>query len=565
MADHRSRIGAAPAGSTAAFLLVLLCVGLALLAARPAPAFDFGGDAQARSLGDEFARLALDTPESNFLLQSGQISQRTYRERLQRDQAALPRLQQALARLSSAQQAAARQQAATRFNQGMADLHRQVTDWQQRGRPRGPQRAGRPAAQTYTAPPPYVPPAPYTPPQQPSRFERLLLLLLAGAGVGAGVVVIARRRRTGSPALPPDAEEIPSRATATATSAAPALPEDAGMLPTMPASGPVMPRAATASSTPVTGDAKERLLAEQTAKYQATLTAAMDELTATQVALEERKTVPELIDKDLARVGGLVYERLKKLLREQASGMGKMVLHALVLLPLWHRFRRGGIGFKILVLFGAYWLYGVIGQLMAAGFTHSPIVIYLIIAGLCFYFARRAQTRGTVRELEANATSLQHPSLLRIYAEQAPGPLWLLRFWSAPGKPPCDEAQVALPNVDATAAAAGGTLLSFGDLATYRIATDADPVFSGGNAKNAFMMAHSPLLQQAVQECRNDLAPILKHAHLYAQLKWRERRQKGEIPRLEAMLGNVKRLADIWAPVYVSDKVFEFLIRRVDL
>ena len=146
MADHRSRIGAAPAGSTAAFLLVLLCVGLALLAARPAPAFDFGGDAQARSLGDEFARLALDTPESNFLLQSGQISQRTYRERLQRDQAALPRLQQALARLSSAQQAAARQQAATRFNQGMADLHRQLTDWQQRGRPRGSQRAGRRAA-----------------------------------------------------------------------------------------------------------------------------------------------------------------------------------------------------------------------------------------------------------------------------------------------------------------------------------------------------------------------------------------------------------------------------------
>ena len=556
---------AAAAGSPAALLIALLIFGLALLAATPAPAFDFGGDAQARSLGTAFAELALDPRESNFLLQSGQISQQTYQQRLRRDQAELPHLQQALARLSSEQQGVARQQAATRFNQGMADLQRRVTEWQRRGRPQGPQSDGGRAAHTYTAPPPYVPPAPYTPPQQSSRFGRLLLLLLVGGGVAAGVVVIARRRRPGgTPALPPDAEDVPPR------SVAPALPPDPDSLPAVPASGPVAaphPAIASviASPTPVRGDAKERLLAEQTAKYQATLTAAMDELTATQVALEERKTVPGLLDKDLGRVGTLIYERVKKLLREQASGLGKVALHALLLLPLWHRFKRSGIGLKIVILIGAYWAYGAIGRLMAAGFTHTPIFAYLLAAGLCFYFERRAQTRGVVKELEANAASLLHPSLLYIYKDQAPGLIWLLRFWSAPGKPACEEAQVNMQNADPAAAAAGATLLSLGEMATYRIAADADPVLGGSKPNNAFMTAYAPLLQSAVLECRNDLVPILKHAEIFAQLKWRERRQKGEIPRLEAMLANIKRLGDLWASVYTSDKVFEFLIRRIDL
>ena len=559
MADHRSRTRAVPAASPAAFGLALLLLALALLAAMPTSALDFGGEAQARSLGESFAKLALDASESNFLLQSGQISQQAYRSRLQRDQAELPVLKQALARLSSEQQAVARQQAAATFNQRSADLRRRITEWQQQRRPRGPQRAGRQAAQTYTAPPPYVPPPPYSPSGQSSRFKRLLLLLLAGAGAGAGAIVIANRRRSGSPALPPEAEEIPSR------SIAPALPEDPGSPPAMPAAASVAPRPiAKASATPVSGDAKERLLGEQTAKYQATLTAAMDELTATQVALEERKTLPELLRKDLGRIGTLVHERLKKLLREETPGVGKAIGSALLLMPLWRRFWRGGIGFKVLMVIGAWWLLGGIARMMVAGLYLAPVLIYLLIAvPVCFFFARRAQTSGTVKELEANAASLQHPTLVHVYPDQAPGPMWAVRFWSAAGKATCDETQINLQNADPTAGA-GASFLSFGEMATYRIAADADPVLIASKP-GGLMNAHGALLQRAVLETRNDLVPILKHAHFYGQLKWRERRQRAEVPRLEALLGNVKRLADIWAPVYVSDKVFEFLIRRIDL
>src|SRR6185437_3791936 len=549
MPDHRSRTRAVPARSPAALLrALLLFLGLALLTAPPASALDSGGEAQARSLGEAFARLALDTRESSFLLESGQISQQAYRARLQRDQAEVPRLRQALARLTSEQQAAARQQAAITFNQGTADLNRRITEWQQHGRPRGPQRAGRQAAQSYTAPPPYVPPAPYATPRQSSRLGRLFLLLLAGAGVGTGAIVIARRRRAGSPALPPDAEEIPSRSIATA----PALPADPGSLPSMPAVASVTPRPiAAASAMPVSGDAKERLLGEQTAKYQATLTAAMDELTATQVALEERKTLPELLRKDLGRVGTLVHERLKKLLREETPGVGKAVGAALLLMPLWRRFWRAGIGLKILMGIGAWWLLGSIARMMVAGLYLAPALIYLFIAvPVCFFFARRAQTSGTVKELEANAASLQHPTLVHVYPDQAPGLMWAVRFWSAAGKATCDETQINLQNADPSAGA-GATFLSFGDMATYRIAADADPVLIASKP-GGLMNAHGALLQRAVLETRNDLVPILKHAHFYGELKWRERRQRGEVPRLEALLGNVKRLADIWAPVYVS-------------
>ncbi|HEY1890898.1 MAG TPA: AAA family ATPase [Steroidobacteraceae bacterium] len=570
MADHRSRMRAAPAGSPAGFLLALF-LALAYLALTPAAALDASEQAQARSLGDIFAELALDSRQSNFLLQSGQISASTYHQRLQRDQAELPRLQQALARLSNEQQALARQEAAAKYNQGFADLQRQVTEWQRQGRPQGRQRA----AETNTAPPPpYVPPPPpYVPPRQSGGLERLLMLLVVVGGVGAAVVVIRRRRHTSNPSLPTDVAEVPPRsfappaAPAPVAASAPALPAEPVSLPAVPAAGSVMPKpTAAVSATPVTGDAKERLLAEQTAKYQATLTAAMDELMTTQVALEERKTLPGLIDKDLSRVGTLVYERVKKLMHDAAPGSGKAVRNAFLLLPIVHRFRRGGLGLKIVIGIGVWYLVRGELRLLAAGFRLIPLIVYLIVAGVCFYFARRAQTRGVVKELDANAASLLHPSLLYIHKDQAPGVIWLLRFWSTPGKPACEESQMNMPNVDSATAAAGATLLSMGDMATYRIAVDADPVLGGGgNSKSAFMASYAPFLQSALLESRNDLVPILKHAEMYTELKWRERRQKGQIPRLEALLGSVKRLSDLWAPVYVSDKVFEFLIRRIDL
>ncbi|HEX4269617.1 MAG TPA: AAA family ATPase [Steroidobacteraceae bacterium] len=553
-------------------MLRLLVFGLALLASSRAPALDAATQARDQSLGVAIGSTVGDVRLNAFLEQSGQISAQQYQARMQGDKVELGRLQQMLIQLPADQQNVVHLAAQNALNQDMAQLNRRVAEWRRRGQSRGRQRTGRPAAQTYAPPPPYVPPAPYIPPPpRSSGFERLLVLLLVGGGVGAGVVVIARRRRTDSASLPAEVEAIPSRsfalppAPALVSASAPALPAEPESLPAIPASGSVMPKpTAAVSAAAVTGDAKERLLAEQTAKYQAALTAAMDELTATQALLEERKAVIELLRKDIGRVGTLVHDRVKKLLHEATPGLAKAVSNAFLLMPVWRRFRRGGLGLKIVIGIAVWWLVSRDLRLLAAGFHFLPLLSYLIVAGVCFYFERRAQTSGTVKVLEANAATLQHPMLAHIYPDQAPGPLLLLRFWTIAGKPAFDETQTTLPNADPRSVG-GANLLGFDEMANYRIFPDADPQLLMFNAKSPFIAAHGPLLQRAVLECRNDLVPIIKHAEAIAQLKWREHRQKGQIPRLEALLGNIKRLSDIWAPVYVSDKVFEFLIRRIDL
>lgn len=404
MADHRSHTRSGPLRLTAVLVPRLLLCGLALLASPRAPALDAGARAQAQAIGVAAGRTVLDERLSAFLERSGQISPQQYQARLQGDQVELGRLQQMLVRMPADQRNVVRLQATNTFNHGMVQLNRQIAEWQRRGAPRGSRGDSAPASQPYIPPPPpYVPPAP---PRQSSGFERLLVLLLVGAGVGAGVVVIARRRRTSSPALPADVEAIPPRsfAPSLASTSAPALPAEPESLPAVPASGSVMPKpTATVSAAPVAGDAKARLLGEQAAKYQAALTAAMDELMATQAALEERKAVGELLRKDIARVGTLVYDRVKKLLHEATPGSAKAVTSALMLMPVWRRFRRGGLGLKIVIGIGVWWLVSRELRLLSAGLLFVPVVLYLIVAGVCFYFERRAQTRGTVKELEASA------------------------------------------------------------------------------------------------------------------------------------------------------------------
>ena len=56
-----------------------------------------------------------------------------------------------------------------------------------------------------------------------------------------------------------------------------------------------------------------------------------------------------------------------------------------------------------------------------------------------------------------------------------------------------------------------------------------------------------------------------QHLTQFGELVARERRQREEIPRMEELLRNVKRLEEIWRDVYTADKVFEFLMRRIDL
>jgi len=127
-------------------------------------------------------------------------------------------------------------------------------------------------------------------------------------------------------------------------------------------STPTQPAPAPAAAATQSGSAKERLLAEQTSKYQAALAVAMDELTATQLQVQERSQIPELIRKDLQRIGSEVCETAKRLMHARHGSGAKTIVNAVLLMPVWRSFRRGGLLWKGAIVVGL-WLIGIIVNL----------------------------------------------------------------------------------------------------------------------------------------------------------------------------------------------------------
>jgi SpoVK/Ycf46/Vps4 family AAA+-type ATPase len=395
--------------------------------------------------------------------------------------------------------------------------------------------------------------SPVSPQSAPGRNWTWILLAITAGG---GICFFWIRRRASARALPAQMDE-----------GAPAIRRSVSA-ETVYASGLATapsPASAAAKASVPSGSLKQRLLAEQTAKYQATLSVAMDELQAARMALQECADVPERIRKDLARVGARVHETTRKLLRARVADTGRTLLNAFLLMPFVRRFRRAGFGFKVVMVIGVFWALGPVARAAAAGAYLQPVLVYLaVIVPICFFFERRSRIKGPVGALEQNSRNIQLPTLVHFYPDQAgTGAQWALRFWSASNQPACDEAQIGLPSVDPTTVP-GAFFLALGDLATYRIDAHAAPALVANQA-NELMTLHGAVVAAAIAQHQEKLAAIIRHARHYGELKARERRQREEIPRLEALLSQVRRLEEIWQSVYVSDKVFEFLVRRIDL
>ena len=312
------------------------------------------------------------------------------------------------------------------------------------------------------------------------------------------------------------------------------------------------------------GSVKQRLLSEQTAKYQATLTTAMDELTATQMQMQEQSQTPELIRQDLQRVGAEVSETAKKLMRAR-HGMGaKTVANALLLMPVWRMFRRGGLIVKICIGIGVYWLGSSMLGWLAEGMLLRVIVAGGAIFGVCYFLERRSRLQGPATVMAESAATISRPVLVHFHPQQpAVSPFWAVRVQSATAGAAWDTAQVSPTNVD-LATVPGSCSLLFGNLATYRVAVGPTPqlVWSGSNA---LMETYKGVLTDALAQHNSELAPLIKHLEQFGELVARERHQREEIPRLEQLLRSVRRLEDVWGSVYTADKVFEFLMRRIDL
>ncbi|MBL8270650.1 AAA family ATPase, partial [Steroidobacter sp.] len=461
------------------------------------------------------------------------------------------------------QQQAQQQQAAERQAQKEAQLAAQREQQQQQQQAAAPPvqqpRANTQSSQASSskqkqgalAPPMIVPQQ-----EQSSGFNFAYLGLLLIPIAGGAYFVFARKRTPRHAELSAFSEEAGFSA----------LPEFAAVKVT--AAQPVA-ASAPAATLPASGaSVKDRLLSQQRAKYQAAITVATDQLTQTQMALQERAAIPEAIRQDLRRIAAMVQASASQLMRERYASVPKAVTKALILAPFFRRFGRAGGGMKILMLIGLGWLATTLYAMGTQISMLLPILIYaLVIVPIMFFFERRAQIKAPVSALQKSAATLKHPMLTYCYPDQAAGAQGTyqsLRVNSAPDRPVLEDAPCVQLANDSNAPP-GGFFLAFGDIATYRLNTSGTLALVDSKQGNDLMRTYGAVWTEALTRHAGEISPLLQHFTQYGQLKWTEQSQRQEIPRLENLLAKVQRLEQIWRPVYVAEKVFEFLIRRIDL
>ena len=348
-----------------------------------------------RSRSDDLAQqLAHNRLEANELAldqRAGKISPQDYTDRALKNQQEFTRLEQVLRGFSPNAHAEVRSKATVIYNQGTAKLQAKqaqiqaaenqanIETRQQLLRQRA---AGGPATQ-----PPVPPPAG----SGTSPWHYAWLLVFPAAGTAGYFLRQRRRRYSQVPAAPPPGlSPAPRAIIPPPRPTAPPLPAAAQPLsasaPPLPASAPPLPATA---PTPVSaaaggpapsvaaasagGSARERMLGQVTARYQAGISAAMDALTETQMELQQHAAVPETIRQELLRIGELIHSTSQELLRANVSRSGKALMEAVLLKPvfgwLMRQYRKGGVLIKLLLLWIAFMaVTSLLGREILAGF-----------------------------------------------------------------------------------------------------------------------------------------------------------------------------------------------------
>jgi SpoVK/Ycf46/Vps4 family AAA+-type ATPase len=602
--------------------LLLACLALALVA----PAHG----QFAAPLAQQLATKQLEEQQLRFLLQTKQISQQEHDARLARNKLEVKGIQSLIGRLSKEQQAQARQLTREYYNEGLKNLREQQRQYtaqmremerqerqrqaeaerqarlqaqQQQQRKAAEQRAALAAQQRQQqaqreqqaaaqraqqvaqqeqqrraqqqaqaeaqrrqqaqakALPAAAPPPSFT--AQPaaeeggSNYAWLVLLIPVG---GAVWFFLIKRRSRGKE----EAGAVVGRSRAkVGTAVLTAAPEPVQLAPAQAPSRPAAPAPAPAAG----ASAKVQLLHQQQVKYQAAITAATDQLTQTQLLLQERDGVPAAIRQDLQRIATLAIEDTRELMKARYISMGKAVRNAFLLVPVICLFRRGNWFVKLLVIGGVYYFISFVVGLYLMGAAPLAVALYLLIAGILLFFERRSQTKGPNDTLQKSLASLKHPALIHCYPNQvagADGSVRALRINSAADRP-LEEQISFTPIANHPNSPTGGFFLMFGEIATYRLNASGTLTLLEYKQGNEFMRIDHPLWTEAIGRHVDELMPVVQHLAQYGELKWLENRQREEVPRLEALLSKVRRLEEIWRTVAVSDKVFDFLIRRIDL
>jgi len=312
--------------------------------------------------------------------------------------------------------------------------------------------------------------------------------------------------------------------------------------------------------------AKDRLLAEQEAKYQAGLTAAMDALTRTQVALNQAKATPEWVREALRGVSASTLKAVRAGIQKRSVKLGKTLGRAFLLIPLWKWLR----SFRLILqlVFVGLLLVALpgIGSPLAL-----PILYLIVLVPLGFWAERRMQLKAPLQALESAAGNLKQMGVHFVQGGQSPGMSGEDYRFDAIAVATTDAkgttvTETKVPAFGADPAPPDGLeFLRIGDFATYRLDADGGVDLYSLVKSNEFMRDHDALLAEVLASHHETFSTIVEQMRGYADLRWEENRQRADIPRMERLIGNIQRMEQLWEPVSVADEVFEFLLRRIDL
>jgi len=328
------------------------------------------------------------------------------------------------------------------------------------------------------------------------------------------------------------------------------------------------------------------LLSVQRAKYQARLSEAMDKLTQAKVEYQQRQAGIKAIQKAIQKFGDSLYTHTRKALVTRFGGTKRALLRAATLSLLWRGFKRLPIGFKLIIVGVLLWaLYHNYSQYQyyspdflvqifvrqAIDFLTVFLIFYVIALPLLFFYERRSLVNGGYRTMKAHAGNLKKVELWHFYKGQGyQGESYSAMSLSASKNPGLNTNRVFNVSEDmADQSLAARGMVNVVNENAFCSYTLSAARHAGGllwwDANNEFMKEYGQVLVDSLAEMESQLQEQYQQLADLAESFWKIRRLEEEIPRIEALIANVETLENIWRSISVSDEVFDFLLKRIDL
>jgi ATPase family associated with various cellular activities (AAA) len=337
--------------------------------------------------------------------------------------------------------------------------------------------------------------------------------------------------------------------------------------PATPTATPPAPKAPSAPLPP--GALKERLFAEERQKYQARYNDVQDQLTAATAELGRLGKVISGIQDNLKLLGKSVQSRVHGMAVSHYSSFANLARSAVLGKPVVRLLKRAGGLLKIVILIGVGGFVLVAANL---ALNQDWIDLAVMLAGafaVLFFIERYLQLRAPLVVFRRDGDKFKQLSLAYVSDDQAPLPSGApgyrtMRVLAESKTSPTEEPLVSA-NSWGAAMRPESFLLYLESMAVYRL--DASGAFAPLFANNAseLIQNYGRWITEALNEQKSFAAANLAPLATYAKVALRRRRAAEELPGLEKVVHSVDRLESIWRDVYVSDKVIDLLLHRIDM